>query len=302
MLIQPDGKIILAGQVLNGATLHWEIGIARYNPDGSPDETWDEDGIVITGSQDSDFTIRTVALQVDRKVIVGGYFGTAQSNNLFAIGRYHPGGGLDETFGEDGIVLGSYGHQNNQINALLLQPDGQILIAGTSLQGSRDLFAMARLEPDGRFDDTFGEGGVVTPAIDQNDGINSMALHPDGKIIVAGDSFNGQRFSVVVARMETGLMTSVDVPVEAELKASVFPNPASDQLHVTYRLNKSGLVHLVLFDQTGRIVFEMASPVKQDAGDAEISFELPKDIQNGMYTVRLMCGDEVGAVRVVVMR
>jgi uncharacterized delta-60 repeat protein len=251
---------------------------------------------------DADYTIKAIVLQEDRKIVVGGFFGTAPSNNLFAIARYHPGGGLDETFGEDGIVLGSYGHQNNQINALLLQPDGQILIAGTSLQGSRDLFAMARLEPDGRFDDTFGEGGVVTPAIDQNDGINSMALHPDGKIIVAGDSFNGQRFSVVVARMETGLMTSVDVPVEAELKASVFPNPASDQLHVTYRLNKSGLVHLVLFDQTGRIVFEMASPVKQDAGDAEISFELPKDIQNGMYTVSMMCGDEVGAVRVVVMR
>lgn len=302
ILIQPDDKILLAGQVLNGATLRWEIAIARYNPDGLPDETWDEDGVVFTGSQDADFTIKAVALQEDRKIIVGGFFGTAPSNNLFAVVRYHPGGRLDETFGDEGIILDSYGAQDNQVNEIVIQPDGQILIAGTSLQGNRDLFAIARLDTDGSFDDTFGEGGVVTPAIDQNDGINSMALQQDGKLIVAGESFNGQRFSIVAARIETGLTTSADDPFKADIKASVFPNPVSDELNITYRLSKPTSVRFVLFDQAGRIVFEEPGALKQDAGEYVKTIEVPMHVVNGIYTLTLVSDGYIDGVKVLVVR
>ena len=302
ILIQPDDKILLAGQVLNGATLRWEIAIARYNPDGLPDETWDEDGVVFTGSQDADFTIKAVALQEDRKIIVGGFFGTAPSNNLFAVVRYHPGGRLDETFGDEGIILDSYGAQDNQVNEIVIQPDGQILIAGTSLQGNRDLFAIARLDTDGSFDDTFGEGGVVTPAIDQNDGINSMALQQDGKLIVAGESFNGQRFSIVAARIETGLTTSADDPFKADIKASVFPNPVSDELNITYRLSKPTSVRFVLFDQAGRIVLEEPGALKQDAGEYVKTIEIPMHVVNGFYTLTLVSDGYIDGVKVLVVR
>lgn len=302
MLIQPDGKIILAGQALNEATFRWEIAIARYNADGSPDETWDEDGIVFTGSLDADFTIKTVALQEDRKVIVGGYFGTAQSNNLFAVARYHPGGRLDETFGTEGIVLASYGDQNNQINTIIIQSDGQILIAGSSLQGNKDVFAIARLDPDGSFDDTFGEGGVVRPVIDQNDGINSMALQQDGKLIVAGESFNGQRFSIAVARIETGLMTNAYDPVESDIKLTVYPNPVSDELNITYRLSKPTSVRFVLFDQAGRIAFEESGALKQDAGEFVKTIEIPMHVVNGFYTLTLFSDGYIDGVKVLVVR
>ncbi|HSF88605.1 MAG TPA: T9SS type A sorting domain-containing protein [Saprospiraceae bacterium] len=291
MLIQPDGKIVLAGQALNEATLRWEIAIVRINPDGSPDQTWDEDGVVFTGSQDADFTIKAVALQEDRKILVGGFFGTAPSNNLFAVARYHPGGGLDETFGTEGIVLDSYGDQDNQINSIVLQPDGQILIAGTSLKGNRDLFAIARLDPDGSFDGTFGEGGVVRPVIEQNDGIHSIALQEDGKLLVAGESFNGQRFSIVVARIETGLMTSTDDPVETDINATVFPNPVSDELLITYRLSQPASIRWLLFDQAGRIVFEEPVTLKQDAGEYVKTIEIPMHIGSGIYTLTLVSHD-----------
>lgn len=302
MLIQPDGKIVLAGQALNENTFRWEIAIARYNTDGSPDQTWDDDGIVFSGSLNADFTIKTIALQEDRKVIVGGYFGTAQSNNLFAIARYHPDGRLDETFGTEGIVLDSYGDQNNQINTIIIQPDGQILIAGSSLQGSKDMFAIARLDPDGSFDDTFGEGGVVRPVIDRNDGINSMALQQDGKLIVAGESFNGQRFSIAMGRIETGLMTSAEEPVTSNIRASVFPNPVSDGLHITYRLPKPAFVRFVLCDQAGRIVFEESGGLKPGAGEYLKTIEIPMHLVNGIYTLTLVSDGYGYGVRVLVVR
>jgi uncharacterized delta-60 repeat protein len=301
ILIQPDDKIVLAGQVLNGATLRWEICIARYLEDGSLDEAWDEDGIVFTGSPDADFTIKALAMQPDKTILAGGFFGTAPSNNLFAVARYHLDGRPDGTFGEEGLLLGSYGAQDNQVNEILIQPDGQIMIAGTSLQGNRDLFAIARLDPDGSFDDTFGEDGVVTPAIDQNDGINAMALQQDGKLIVAGESFNGQRFSIVVARIETGLTTSVVDPVKPDFKATVFPNPASEELHVSFKILQSCLVRIVLIDQDGRIVYEIAVSGRHESEEDTLSFELPHNIQSGMYNLGLISGKSISFVPVVVV-
>jgi uncharacterized delta-60 repeat protein len=302
ILIQPDDKIVLAGQVLNGATLRWEICIARYNDDGSLDETWDEDGIVFTGSLDADFTIKALAMQPDKTIIAGGFFGTAPSNNLFAVARYHLDGRLDETFGEEGLLLGSYGAQDNQVNEIVIQPDGQILIAGTSLQGNRDLFAIARLDPDGSFDDTFGEGGVVRPVIEQNDGINSMALQQDGKLIVAGESFNGQRFSVVIARIETGLTTSAEDPAQPNITASVFPNPVSEELMVSYQLTYPEEIRIVLVDAIGRVVYEILSQGVQDAGEHKIAFRLPLHIPNGYYAVTMVTGHGVRGIGVVVER
>lgn len=302
IFIQPDGKIVLAGQVLNENTFRWEIGIIRYNEDGSPDKTWDEDGKALVGSPEADYTIKTVVMQADHKIVVGGFFGTAPSNNLFSLARYHTDGRLDDTFGEGGIVLGSYGAQNNQVNDMVIQPDGQILIAGTSLQGNRDMFAVARLDPTGNFDETFGEHGVIRPVIDQNDGINSMALQQDGKLVVAGESFNGQRFSVVVARIETGLMTSAKDQALTNIGASVFPNPVRDELHVSFITSPSAFVRIVLLDQLGRIVYEVPKASLQDVGENKINFTIPMHLPNGVYTLGLVGAERVSGVQVVVMR
>lgn len=302
LLIQPDKKILLVGQVLNDATLRWQIGMARYNEDGSMDNTWDEDGLVFTGMDQADFTINEVVMDDNKKIVVGGYFGTAPSNNLFAVVRYHLDGTLDETFGDEGILLDSYGAQNNQVNTIVIQPDGQILIAGSSLQGNRDLFAIARLDADGEFDESFGEQGVVRPVIDQNDGINAMVLQQDGKLVVAGESFNGQRFSIALARIETGLVTSADDPAESTIKVSVFPNPVNEELYVSFMTSPTDIVRIVLMDQTGRIVNEWPYTFEQNAGVITVDLAIPMQLPNGVYSLGLMSGDSIRGVQVIVMR
>ena len=302
ILIQPDKKIVLAGQVLNDAALRWQIGIARYNEDGSTDDTWDQDGLVFTGLDQADFTINAVVMDANKKIVVGGYFGTAPSNNLFAVARYHLDGRPDETFGDEGIQLGSFGAQDNEINTIVIQPDGQILIGGTSLQGNRDLFAVARLEADGEFDETFGEQGVVRPIIEQNDGINGMALQHDGRLVVAGESFNGQRFSIAVARIETGLITRVDDPTPQVVDASIYPNPVSENFTLSYRLIQSNSVQIVLYDASGSLIKMFANRYSQALGDYQEGFEMPAGISAGTYYLVMQSGDEGKAVKVIVGR
>ena len=300
ILIQPDKKIVLAGQVLNDATLRWQIGIARYNEDGSTDDTWDQDGLVFTGLDQADFTINAVVMDANKKIIVGGYFGTAPSNNLFAVARYHLNGQLDETFGDEGILLGSYGAQNNQVNTIVIQPDEQILIAGSSLQGNRDLFAIARLDPDGAFDETFGDEGVVRPVIEQNDGINGMALQQDGKLVVAGESFNGQRFSIAVARIETGLTTRVVDPAPQVINVAIYPNPVAENFTLSYQLIQSNSVQIVLYDASGSLIKVFANRSSQAPGDYQEMFELPKSISAGTYFLVIQHGHEVRTLTIAI--
>ena len=302
ILIQPDKKIVLAGQVLNNATLRWQIGIARYNEDGSIDDTWDQDGLVFTGLDQADFTINAVLMDANKKIVVGGYFGTAPSTNLFAVARYHLDGRLDETFGDEGIQLGSFGDQGNEVNTLAIQPDGQILIAGTSLQGNRDKFAIARLDPDGAFDDSFGEQGVVRPVIEQNDGINAMALQQDGKLVVAGESFNGQRFSIAVARIETGLTTRVVDPTPSVINISIVPNPIVENFTLSYQLKQSGPVQIALYDVSGSMINVFSDKVFQASGEYQEGFEIPEGISAGLYWLVVNAGEQAKATKVIVSR
>ncbi|MDT9071455.1 delta-60 repeat domain-containing protein, partial [Escherichia coli] len=79
--------------------------------------------------------------------------------------RYLPDGRLDESFGDGGVARGDSGNRNDVLADIVLQPDGKILVAG-STKGieaparARHNFAVARFNPDGSLDPTFGDGGV----------------------------------------------------------------------------------------------------------------------------------------------
>jgi len=116
----------------------------------------------------------SLAVQVDGKILVGGYFTTlgAQSRNY--IGRLNADGTLDTSFNPGA---------NNEVISLALQADGKVLAGGgfTTLGGqSRD--RIGRLNADGTLDPSFNPsaGGVVYPSV------YSLALQADGKIVVGG--------------------------------------------------------------------------------------------------------------------
>src|SRR5438046_618184 len=96
-------------------------------------------------------------------------------------------GDLDTTFGTGGRVVTDFGG-SEETPALALQPDGRIVVAGSSVLVFGFNFALARYNPDGTLDLSFGQGGRVLTSFGRSERARSLALQPDGRIVVAGSS------------------------------------------------------------------------------------------------------------------
>lgn len=109
-------------------------------------------------------------------------------------------GDLDATFGSGGVVTSPFGSTSSSISALALQPDGKIIAAGFTGQA----YAIARYNTDGSLDQSFGSGGTVV--IDSPGSAHSVALEPDGDIIVVGDRNTGTDDTLVVQLTSHGAL------------------------------------------------------------------------------------------------
>lgn len=172
--IQTDGKIVAAGQTFTagGST---EFALARYNTNGTLDTSFDGDGMVSTSFAAGGADARAVFVQPDGKIVAAG------NRNL---ARYLSDGALDATFGGGGRVL-----VNTQtINDAVLQPDGNIVVAGfADAAPANSAFAVARLTAGGVFDTSFnGNGRILIDIGAERDEANAVAISSDGKIAIAG--------------------------------------------------------------------------------------------------------------------
>ena len=141
VVLQSDGKIVAAGYSYNGSDN--DFAIVRYNTDGSLDTTFDTDGKVTTPIGSRSDTAYGVVLQSDGKIVAAGYSFNG-SDNDFAIVRYNTNGSLDTTFGTGGKVTTPIGSGNEEANSVVLQSDGKIVVAGSSVNGSNYDFAVVR--------------------------------------------------------------------------------------------------------------------------------------------------------------
>jgi uncharacterized delta-60 repeat protein len=182
---QPDGKLVVAGSGGSGFVL------VRYTSDGLLDTTFGTRGTTQTDFGPMSAQAAAVAIQADGKIVAAGPLGAAAG---FAVARYNANGSLDTTFGKNGRVTTEVGGGGVAF-ALAIQPDGKIVVAG-SVSGSSsflrgltpgDELAVARYNPDGTLDTTFGTGGVVASAFGLRAAQGSaVVLQRDGKIVVAG--------------------------------------------------------------------------------------------------------------------
>lgn len=131
-----------------------------------------------------------LAIQPDGKVIAAGSI-TTDSAADFAVIRLNADGTLDTTFDAGGSATLDFSANQDSAFALAVQPDGMILVAGLTKNGSNADFALARLKADGTPDLTFGAAGKVTTDFGANEFINAIALQSDGKIVAAGASGAG---------------------------------------------------------------------------------------------------------------
>jgi uncharacterized delta-60 repeat protein len=190
-----DGRYVACGQI-NSVTTGIDFLVARFASNASLDASFDFSGFVETtfltsgsGTQMID-VCNAVAVQSDGKVVAAGY--TAQTGpERVAVIRYNTDGTLDGNFGSGGKVDidASVGPTvDSSAQALLIQPDGKLLIAGNAEGSSNSDFLVLRLNTDGSLDQTFGDHGIARNSIGGFDVANAMVLQPDGRIVLAGQS------------------------------------------------------------------------------------------------------------------
>jgi len=201
MVVQPDGKIIVAGYIYFGGQNSSDFAVVRYNSDGSLDSSFDGDGKLTTDlfGSGSDFA-ESMALQADGKIILAGYAFTGASGD-FAVVRYNSDGSLDTSFDGDGKVTTDFGGTESDYGrSVRLQADGKIVVAGTVfyLDGTPSDFALARYNSDGSLDESFDDDGrVVTDFAASEDSARSIAIQADGKIVAAGYAYiDGGKFAI----------------------------------------------------------------------------------------------------------
>ncbi len=125
-----------------------------------------------------------VVTQPDGKIVVAGY-SLFLGDEDFALIRYNPDGSLDPSFDSNGIVLTHFGG-NERANALVMQPDGKLVAAGSTDRNGNLDFALARYNVDGSLDDTFGQEGRVCCFLLHDDEARALALQPDDRLVMAG--------------------------------------------------------------------------------------------------------------------
>ncbi len=199
MALQPDGKIVMVGSRVNAST-YQNFVVARYNPNGSLDTTFGNNGWSSATFGAGYEAAVSVDIQPDGKIVVGGTVRNVLNvpSQDLGIVRFNSDGSLDTTFDGDGKVTISFnefmeGGYTEYLSVLKVANDGKIVMAGRAVNsGVDDRFILARINADGSLDTTFGTNGrfVDVSLFSNRDSINDMVILPDGKIVVAGTLIN----------------------------------------------------------------------------------------------------------------
>ncbi|MGZ4252173.1 MAG: hypothetical protein ACXVR2_02760 [Solirubrobacteraceae bacterium] len=192
VVIQPTGGIVTAGWSTvstGGAT---DFALTRHDQSGNLDKSFGTDGIATTDlGGDQDRALGAAVLGDNGIVAVGRTNALGILKTAFGVVRYLPDGTPNPNFGNGGIVTTPFAGKGAQANAVAVQPDGKIVVAGSAFasNGVDEDFAVARYNADGSLDDNFGAHGITTIDLGtENDFAKGLAIDSDGKIVLGGNA------------------------------------------------------------------------------------------------------------------
>ena len=193
-IARPSALLAIVGAIVLPMALAVPAGAAG----GDLDPTFGNGGLVTTNFTNREDIALPVALQADGKIVAAG----TSAFEEFALARYNHDGSLDTSFGDGGKVTTDLGPDEDLVNGMVIQPDGSIVVAGTS--GFAE-FALARYLTDGTLDASFGDGGTVTTDLTPRGDIAwGLVIQADGKILAAGEAgCCGSRTRFALARYDT---------------------------------------------------------------------------------------------------
>lgn len=182
LTIMQNDQIVVAGGYDN-------FSVIKLMPDGTFDTSFGNQGQVIIPFDGFKSSVHNVIVRPDGKIILAGDVFVASGNYNFGIALLNADGTLDTSFNTSGKLVFNFEENINYLRSASLQSDGKIIVAGQCGTSSNADFAIARINPDGTFDTTFGIQGKQRIEIQSDDRGRCVAIQSDGKIVMGGYSY-----------------------------------------------------------------------------------------------------------------
>ncbi|HEV7620415.1 MAG TPA: T9SS type A sorting domain-containing protein [Flavisolibacter sp.] len=254
IIVLPNKKILQVFSVDKGTGAFSDFGLARYDSSGIIDPTFNSGGIVITDLGGDDYAT-SIAVQPDGIIMVAGYsVNTSTAAGSFALARYDSLGNLDVNFNaggsKPGTILRQIG-QDDRAYSVALQPVTQkIIVAGFTtpniVAGTPTQIAVAKFDTTGNLDASFNAGGtpgkVLTATNAKANEAYSVALQPNGKIVVAGNRISASgtfKEFLVVRYTSTG---TLDATFNGSGIVSTKINASGDDYANSVALQTNGMI------------------------------------------------------------
>jgi uncharacterized delta-60 repeat protein len=189
--LQPDGKIVVAGAEAPRDGSAGIAFVARYLPNGNLDSSFGGSGVVLPRFSAGDDLVQALAIQPDGKIVAAGSVVAPDTNIVLA--RFNPDGSLDTGFGGSGKVVTGFGPASRErALAVEIASDGKIVVSGAARGGGLPPgnFVVARYNPNGTLDTTFGSGGKTITDFGALGEAHGLAIDASGKIIAVGGTFS----------------------------------------------------------------------------------------------------------------
>jgi uncharacterized delta-60 repeat protein len=215
---------VVKNRINAAAASNGRFALARFTLAGAPNG--------ITRIEDRTGSARAIAIDPrGRAVVAGGTYDEGSGIGMTTLARFTSSGALDPSFGIGGIASAdlSQGSSDDGADALVLQPDGAMIVAGTAWNNpphGPPSWRIGRFGTDGVLDGSFGSGGIVAGGVGQPEGV---ALQPDGKLIVAGtryEEYPSLAGTLEVRRLEA-VPTACDPAPRTGCVAPVAPGASS---------------------------------------------------------------------------
>ena len=193
--VDSNGKVLVAGSTSGG----YDMAVWRFNADGSLDTAFGTGGVATYDGGGTDYGY-SITIDSNGKVLVAGS-SYSSSNDDMAVWRFNADGSLDTAFGTGGVA--TYDNSGSHLDyaySVTVDSNGKVLVAGRSYNGSYSDMAVWRFNANGSPDTAFGTGGVATYDGGSDDYGRSVTVDSNGKVLVAGYSYNGSDYDVAVWR------------------------------------------------------------------------------------------------------
>lgn len=274
--VQPDGKIVVGGLSYPVGVNNCGFAAVRLLNDGSLDNSFSGDGRAVAKIGFGNDSVFDLAVQPDGKVILVADSWMSESGGQdIGVVRFDAAGNLDTTFSGDGKFSTFYGPTNSTdyINAVTLQQDGKIVVAGSYFTTPERNLGLIRLTTNGELDTAFSGDGKANYVVPGDNGVSvyDIDVQSTGQILVSGYAAN----DFMLARIFSG-NEELSLPETAAAAALFYPNPASGQLFFADNIRTASIYTI-----DGKLALQ------QDvSGQADIS-----TLAKGIYVIALTTAD-----------